>query len=246
MKGRLGVTIGTAMLVLILVLAGCGQAPLGSKDRFSELITDKLTVLAGGARFDSAVTMSGDVTMSAGVAAPAGSIDATEIANVTRAVNIPLRSFIECTTDAGADINFSSGADAFPDFINSSTDGLGLTITWDDTGGSVDTAYICDQLTVPPDYVSGGALVLRASKDAHTAGNTEVINCAGSINGAALGTAGTTTVTTSTLTTYTCTPTLTGLAAGNSLSFTAYITSSGTVDDAVSMNSVEFTYTATQ
>jgi hypothetical protein len=88
--------------------------------------------------------------------------------------------WLECTTDAGALINFSSGADAFPDYINSATDGLGFTLDFDATGGSPDTTSVCAQITVPADYASGGAVMVRATKSAETGANSEVINCKGS------------------------------------------------------------------
>ena len=171
----------------------------------------------------------------------AGSI---QVLTITREVPLPLHAWIECTTDAGANFDFSSGADAFPDLINSATDGLGFTLDFDATGGSPDTARICTSLKVPVNYSSGGALVARVLKSGETGANTEVINCAGSIDGAALLTAGTVTVTGATSQSVTCTPTLTSLAAGDSLSLTAYITSGGTVDDTVKIASLAFSYAA--
>lgn len=175
----------------------------------------------------------------------AASIDSTEIANQSRSVTLGLMTWIDCTTDAGAALNFSSGADAFPDFINSATDGLGFTLTFDDTGASEDTVRICASITVPPDYASGGALIARVTKDAESAA-TEVLNCAGSINGAALGAAGTVTLTGTASAAYTCTPTLTSLAAGDSVALTAYITSATTMDDTINVHAVQFQYTAVQ
>lgn len=165
--------------------------------------------------------------------------------SVTRSVNLPLFSWIDCTTNAGAAIGFDTTADTLPDFVNSSTDGLGFQIAWDDTGGSLDVGYICNTVQVPANYGSGGALTLRLGMDAVTT-NAEFINCQGSINGAALGTVGTTAVTTSTLTSYTCTPTLTSLAAGNSLGLAVYVTATTALDDIVSLYSADFAYTATR
>jgi len=200
-----------------------------------------------GAGWDVALNVAGGgATIVGTVALDASEIGSAEIANISRSVSVGLMEFIECTTDGGAAINFTTGADAFPDFINGATDGTGFTLTFDDTGGEIDTAYICANLSVPADYASGGAFIVRTTKDAETGANTEVINCAGSINGAALGVAGTVAVATNTTTAYTCTPTLTALAAGNSLSFELHITSGGTADDVVNMHSVEFQYTATQ
>jgi hypothetical protein len=173
-------------------------------------------------------------------------VDSAMITNITRTVGIDLRSLIECTTDAGADINFSSGADASPDFINSSTDGLGFTLSFDATGGSPDVERACAPIPVPADYASSGIVVVRATKGAETGANSEVINCAGSINGAALGTAGTVTTSGTTSARYQCVPTLSGLAAGDSLSLTLWITSGGTADDQVNFASVAFEYAAIQ
>lgn len=194
----------------------------------------------------TAVTIATDGTGTGELVLPAESVAAAEITNLTRTVNIPLRSFIECTTDAGADINFTDGADAFPDFINSATDGTGFTLTFDDTGGSVDTAYVCNQLVVPDDYASGGAFVFRVTKDAETGANTELLNVQISNDGGALEAAGTATITTNTVAEYTVTPTIAGLAAGESVSFTVRITSGGTADDTVNIHSVGFEYTAVQ
>lgn len=207
-----------------------------------------LTVTAGGATVTAGglAVNAGGATIAGTVAVDAGEIGATEIANISRAVPLPLKAFIECTTDGGADINYSSGADAFPDYVNSATNGLGFTLSFDDTGSSEDTAVICIQLTVPQDYVSGGSVVTRATKDAETGANSELITCAGSINGAALGTAGTIATSGTASAAYTCTPTLSGLAAGDSLALAVYITSGGTMDDVVNITSGEWRYTGSQ
>lgn len=198
------------------------------------------SITATGDMSTTAITVNGAATLSA------SSIDSTEIANITRTVSIPLISFMECTTDAGANIDFSDDADAFPDFTGLATDGLGFFLEFDSTGSSEDTARACDNLTVPEDYASNGLFELVVAKDAETGANTEVINCAGSINGAALGAGGTVTVSGTALVAYSCEPTLTSLAAGDSLGFTIYVTSGGTVDDDTQIYSVGFQYTATQ
>ena len=152
---------------------------------------------------------------------------------------------IDCTT-AGAAIGFDATADALPDFAISGTDGLGGPLAWDDTGGSEDTGMVCGVIQVPPDYVSGGVFVLRVGKDAETAGATEVLNVQISNDGAALEAAGTATVTASAVANYTVTPTIAGIAAGESLGFALYVTSATTIDDTVNVYSLDFQYTATQ
>lgn len=228
------VTIGDSLDMTNGTIANVGAAGTDFGSNGSLTLAQGLTVSAGGA------------TIAGTVALDASEIGATEIADISRAVPLPLRSFIECTTDAGADINFTSGADAFPDFINSATDGLGFTLSFDATGGSVDTTRACASITVPQDYVSGGSVVVRATKGAETGTNSELITCAGSINGAALGATGMITATGTASAAYTCTPTLTSLAAGNSVALTLYITSGGTPDDQVDIASAEFRYTASQ
>jgi hypothetical protein len=245
-------------LAIVLILAGLGlyQQDGAAADAsvarggFSTTVHfeqggGQLTVESGG---KVQVNSGGTLALASGstLTLASSSVITTSIADITRTVNLPLRSWIECTTDAGADINYSSGADAFPDFINSATDGLGFTLDFDATGGSVDTASVCNQLQVPSDYASGGAIIVRATKGAETGANSEVINCKGSINGAALGTGGTITTTGTTSAVYVCTPTLTNLAAQNSLGIDLYITSGGTADDTVSMQSIAFEYTAVE
>lgn len=187
---------------------------------------------------------SGGATITGTVTVDSGEIGATEIADTERGINLPLRSFIECETNAGADLDFSSGADAFADFVGLATDGQGFSITFDATGGSVDSAEICANLVVPQDYSSGGALRLVISKDGETGANDEFINSQVSVDAASLGDAYATELTTSTLTVYTITPTAT-YAAGDAVGVMLNITSTGTVDDAVLLHGVEWYYTAT-
>lgn len=222
-------------------------------------------VVTGTSEFDGAVTLpTGDITsaeiLNATITADdlgtdsvaadeiaANAVGAAEIANVTRTISIPLNGFIECETNGGAALTIgTSGADALPDIICSNTDGLGCSLQYDDTGGSPDTAEACAQFVVPSDYASGGAFIVRATKDAETGANTEVLNCQVSVNGAALEAAGTVTLSGTASASYTCTPTIAALAAGNSVGFTFFVTSGGTVDDTVDIQSVGFQYTATQ
>lgn len=194
----------------------------------------------GTSNFGGVATFVGDPVLGTGGAS------AGEVADVVRYVPIPLRSWVDCQTDAGADLSFGSGADALADFINSATDGTGFTIQFDDSGGAEDQgSEICSQVTVPGDYASGGAIIVRALKDAHTAGNTELLTCGASINGAALGVAATTAIGVAATAAYTCTPAGT-FAAGDSASLYLSITSGGTMDDTVEIASSVFAYTATQ
>ncbi len=205
-------------------------------------------LVANGSGTPVFVTMGTDATLSSAGALTIASdaVGAAEIADPTRCISIPLRSFIDCSTDAGADLNFTSGADTYPDFINSSTDGQGFSIQFDDASGTEDqNAYICSQTAIPADYSSGASLRVRASKDAHS-GATEIINCNVSVNGGSLETQGSVTTSATASTSYTCTPTIASLSANDSLGIALWIGSGTTMDDTVSITSVQFCYTATQ
>lgn len=195
---------------------------------------------------DGAANIAGILTLGSDPVLGTGAASAGEVADVVRYVNLPLGTFIDCQTDAGALLGFDTTADTLADYVNSATDGTGFVLRFDDTGSSEDqSSEVCTQLTVPADYVSGGAFRIRALKDAHTAA-TEVLNCAVSVNGAALEAAGTTTTSASATTSYACTPTIAALAANDSLSFYLSITSDSTMNDLVDIASVAFFYTATQ
>lgn len=250
-------------LIGVLGLAACNQpvdlAPATDQATFQRGVaansrpagsTPAVVINARGTAAPLSVQLNGtevaSIDRTGALAAASGSISAGEIANVTRYVNIPLNGFVECQTDAGALIGFDTTADALPDFVNSATDGTGFTLRFDDTGSSEDqSSEVCSQLLVPATYASGGAFQIRALKDAHT-GATEIINCGVSVNGAALQTAGTVTTSTASSTAYTCTPTISSLAADDSLAFYLSITSSGTMNDIVDIAAVAFSFVATQ
>src|SRR3990170_4139100 len=156
------------------------------------------------------------------------------IANPTRNISIPLRSFYDCTTDAGADLSFASGADTLPDFINSATDGVGMYIEWDDAGGALDIGYVCSNFQVPQDYASGGSFRISWDKDGETTGtNSEVVNVNANINYGALATVDSDNLVGATEQELVSTPTVITYAAGDSVGVVIYITGPGTMDDAV-------------
>ena len=199
-----------------------------------------------GSANNNSFTFTADGTGDTEFTIPASGISAGEIVDIARNINVPLLSFIDCQTDAGTRLVFVSGVDALADIVNSATDGTGFVIRFDDTAATEDqNSEICSQFTVPPDYASGGAFVIRALKDAH-AGATEVLNAAVSVNGAQLQAAGTTTTSAAASTSYTVTPTIAALVAGDSVSFYVSITSGTTIDDTVDVAAVAFQYTATE
>lgn len=207
--------------------------------------TGNIAVFRDGGSAVLTIADGGVATFTGNPVVPTGSVSSAEVADVSRAVNLPLRSWYDCDTNAGADLGFSETGDALPDFSNSSTDGLGMVILFDDTGGTPDVgSEICSNLVVPPDYASGGALLVRALKDTHT-GVAEWLNAKVSINGAALGTGSAATTSGTATTAYTLTPAGT-YSAGASVSATVWLTSTGTISDTVSIAGVEWVYTATQ
>jgi len=260
-------TIAVVIAVLALVVSGgavalmsqatgdlgftnLDQLELDAKSTTAALDVDQtstgnIAIFRDGGSAVLTIADGGVATFTGNPVVPSGSVSAGEVADVSRAVNLPLRSWYDCDTNAGADLGFSEGSDALPDFSNSSTDGLGMVILFDDTGGTPDVgSEICSNLVVPPDYASGGALLVRALKDTHT-GVAEWLNAKVSINGAALGT-GSAAATSGTATTaYTLTPAGT-YSAGASVSATLWLTSTGTISDTVSVAGVEWVYTATQ
>lgn len=194
----------------------------------------------------TAITLTTDSTGDGEVVLPGSSVSAGEIVDLSRDINIPIRTFFDCQTDGGLDLPFVSGVDTVPNFFCSNTDGLGCVLRFDDTAATEDqNSEVCSNFVVPATYVSGGRFMIQALKDAH-AGATEVINCAVSVNGAALQVAGTVTTTASASTAYTCTPTIAALVPGDAVSFYLDITSATTMDDTVDLQGVSFQYTASE
>ena len=95
-----------------------------------------------------------------------------------RGESIPLASFIECDTDTGAFINFANGADDFPDFVNSATDGAGFSIEFDAAAGNDDKdTEICSQYMDSPDRLGGFDLIVNATQSGTPTPPAEQIRC---------------------------------------------------------------------
>ena len=186
-----------------------------------------------------------DSALSANVTKLGPTIEASEITNITRSVNLPLLSFYDC--QGGTFLDFSSGpTDPIADFFNDPVDGEGLAIEFDATPGNEDqNSELCSQLMAPPDYVSGGVLRVRILKPTDS-GDTEVLTCGATVDGT-IGTTGDTTIAGGVSTTYSCTP---GLAStpspGSSLGVFFSITSSGTMNQPVFVSGASFEYVASQ
>lgn len=234
-SGTVHVNEATQALIATSGTFGGGEGATGCT------ISTAGVIQCDGAALVNTLTVTGTVTLAA------GEIGATEIANISRSLPVGIMNLYDCTTNAGALIAWAEApAGVLPEYIGNSTDGLGAVLRFDATSSYVDTGYVCANILVPPDYVSGGALTLEVAKTGETAGATEILDCQGSINGAALGTVGTVTITGAAAQSVTCTPTLTALAAGNAVTLAIYVTSSGTRDDGVDILALQFQYTATE
>ena len=186
-----------------------------------------------------------DTALSANVTKLGPTIEAGEIANVSRSISMPLLSFMDCSAIPGF-LDFTNGADAIPNFVGLAS-GAGVEIVFDTVTGSPDqNSPICAQVTIPPDYASGGSLRIRAGK----LGNLnppETLTCVARANNGAPEAAGTVDVTLAANQSYVCAPTLPGgIVPGTVLSFSLSVTSSGTMNDTVVIFGVAFEYTATQ
>jgi hypothetical protein len=164
-----------------------------------------------------------------------GTINASDIANPVRSVNVPLTGMVNI--DGGAYPDFTSSADTAPDFVVLETAPI---LVYDDTAGSLDDDYVGSTFFVPQDYGAGGSLAVRASKDGHS-GTGESVSCFVSVNGGN-DELGQQVTTTAAITTYVVTPTAT-YAAGDSVGVSCRALAA---DDAVRIHSIEFRYTATQ
>lgn len=185
----------------------------------------------------STSTMTGAVAFGASNTYQAGDIIAADIADITRYVQLPITGWVPCT---GQGIWTTDGADAAPNLtaLNS-----GLAIVYDATGGSVDTGEICTTFIVPPNYVSGGAVV--ASVIGGTTTNTETFSCRVSQNGGSVGSANAANIgSAGTKENVTSTPVVT-YAAGDAI---ALICKQGnaSADDAVKILGLAWSYTSTQ
>ena len=173
-------------------------------------------------------------------------VDELRVTNALREINLPLRSWIDCQTNAGADLSFTTdgigGADALPDFQNSATDGEGFVIAFDaDSGNEDQGSEICNNLAIPPDYVSGGTIEVGVIKTFH-GGDTEVLNCAVRVNNGALQPAGTVEMDQAGYKRYSCAPTLPAMSPGDAFQLYLSVTSSGTMNNGVSISTLTVRY----
>lgn len=187
------------------------------------------------------VTLTGPATTGTLVGSgDTATVTATMVADVVRAIPLPLAGWFECTGRTA--VSLDDGADADPDFtvINSA-----LTIAYDDTGGSPDTDEVCTSFQVPQDYVSGGTFVFRMTQDGATGVNVESVECRISVDGAAIGAADEDNLADQTaVQSVTSAPTGTW-AAGAAIGIVCK-QGNATPDDIVYWHAVEARYTATQ
>jgi hypothetical protein len=176
-----------------------------------------------------------------------GAVGDSEIADTTRIIQIPLTSFVDCES-TGALIDFASGNDNRPDFESLGANGAGFAITFDDLVTFEDQgSEICSQMRIPYDYTQGtGSFQILVKKDAHTATNTEVLNCALGRNDVGMQPPGTAEISSAAAGDVFCVPVLPVLTPGQTARLYLSITSSGTMDDTVRVLSVQFSYASTR
>lgn len=181
-----------------------------------------------------------DVTGTIVTTGDTASVTATMVANITRSIPLPIGSWVPC---AGQGIWTTDGVDNKPNLTVNPTGVLG--ITYDATGGSVDTGTICNSFVVPADYISGGAFKARLVEGSATVTQVETFSCAISVDGATLGAANAGNIANQTaVQTVTSTPAGTW-AAGASIQV-ACSQGNATADDAVTFLAIEGQYTASE
>jgi hypothetical protein len=166
-----------------------------------------------------------------------------DLPNVTRAVNLPLGSFVIVSPGEAA-IPFSDPPEpeGTPDFR--AFDSGHLVIEYD-AGATVDSFRVGTTLTVPPDYASGGSFAITL-RGVNIAPQTEQISCRVSVTGSLAGDDATTPLAgTSGQQVLVLTPTPADpYDPGDSVGLSCH-QSNPAADDAVDILSVEFRYTAT-
>lgn len=225
-----GAIIGSSTVASI----DCEGDYVGVKGDFSGALHTSSTFTA-----DTTSTMTGAVAFGASNTYQVGDIIAADILDVTRSVTLPIAAWVPCT---GQGIWTTDATDTKPNLTAVNT---ALAITYDATGGSVDTGTICTSFSVPDGYVSGGAFVARVTQGGATVTNIETWSCNVSVNGASLVGANAANLTNQTaVQSATSTPVAT-YATGDSV---GVVCSQGnsSADDTVNILSVRWTYTATE
>jgi hypothetical protein len=186
-------------LAVFLLLAGGGAYAAGklkknsvkSKHIASEAVTGDDASEATFGKVPSAGTADYAGTAGTANSVPASAIGPGNIADVTRSVNLPLNSFRNAT-DGGTAFDSDSGDDDnAPDWEVANNS---LSLVWDDdfdgpamSNDLTDSDRAITTLMVPPDYVSGATVVLRASRQTDTAGASEErLRCNTTINNGAV------------------------------------------------------------
>ena len=152
---------------------------------------------------------------------------------VQRSINLPLGSFMNVELPAA--IDFAVGSNTTPDFAI--VDGM-LAIQYHP--GPAGHENIATTFAIPPDYVSGGTVAVRLSKDSHT-GADEFFGCVLVLNSSLVVAVSQITTTSAASTLYTGSI-IPSLAIGDAI--TLKCTALGIpTDNTVNIHSIEFRYT---
>jgi hypothetical protein len=166
-----------------------------------------------------------------------GSIGNADIADTMRRVTLPLGTFVDCAN--GRLIDFSSGADNAPDHAPANVSNIVFDA---DPGHEDQNVAICAELVLPRDYVSGGQFFVSAGHGSPI-GSSEILNCE-LRDGSFIGVSGSVTLTT--LNNVTCVPGLPPIGPNSVLSVRLWISSSGVMDQGVTITGVAFEYLASR
>lgn len=183
-----------------------------------------------------------DATGSVVTTGDTNSITAGMITNITRSIPLPFSAWFDSAAGTISALSTDNGADAQPDLSQSSTV---PRITYDVTGGSVDTDEICTAFIVPADYASGGSIVARVKQSGATATQTETWSCRASVDDGAISSANAANAANQTaVQTVTSTPAITW-TAGSSIGVCCK-QGNASADDSLIILGIEAQYTATE
>ena len=161
-----------------------GANALGGADVDEASLTGVDAATVGGTAASGFATAGHDHNSAYVNEGQADSVNGAMIEDTVRTIQLPLKSFIDCDTDAGAEINFASAADPFPDFVNRATDGAGFFLRFDATGGSPDEdTAVCSQVTIPDDRASADVRIFLTAEKAANTGAIEQLRCGLAVNG---------------------------------------------------------------
>jgi hypothetical protein len=175
-------------------------------------------------------------------------VTGADIDNTLRTISVPMSSFTDCNSSTGGFLAFTDANDAKPHFQTGQEDPVYLR--FDDDATPDEDYSVCSSFMVPPDYLSGSTVRVRQRKDIDQTvfpANLETLTCHLTVD-RATGSPGTTGLPgAGGPFLRSCLAGVSGtIDPGDAVGISIQITASGTVDDPVDIDSVQFLYTAQQ